>query len=60
MVDPDIHHLAPMLGQMGLEGGGGKKTPGTRQGFYQLPGRVELAFAIQEQLLPCFGAWVWR
>lgn len=25
------------------------------QGFYQLPGRVELAFAIQEQLLPCFG-----
>eukprot|EP00913_Durusdinium_trenchii_P011631 g10924.t1 len=27
------------------------------QGFYQLPGRAELAFAIQEQLLPCFGAW---
>lgn len=25
------------------------------QGYYQLPGRNEVAFAIYEQLLPCFG-----
>eukprot|EP00913_Durusdinium_trenchii_P033420 g31288.t1 len=25
------------------------------QGYYQLPGRAAMAFAVQEQLLPCFG-----
>ena len=32
------------------------RSPGYEaQGFYQLPGRNEIAFAVQQQLLPCFG-----